>query len=128
MLTDLKVIKSMDLIWNEKTHQKENFIDYYDYVLQGALYQEICYQTTGKKLPFVIAVATKEKYSRRALLQIPQEILDGKLEFLKEYLPHLQAVKQGKIEPTSCGHCDYCISHKKCEGIEWYDQFFNKEV
>lgn len=95
--------------------------------LQASLYQEICYQNTGKRLPFVIAVATKEKYSRRALLQIPQHVLDAKLEFLKEYLPHLEAVKQGKIEPTSCGTCPYCISKQKCDRLWYYDDFFKKE-
>ena len=33
-IVDLKCIASMDLIFNEKTRQRENFIDYYDYVLQ----------------------------------------------------------------------------------------------
>lgn len=126
-IVDLKAMANFDLIWNEKTHQKENFIDYYDYILQAALYQEICYQNTEKKLPFIIAVATKQKYSKKALLQIPQEKMNAKLEFLKQYLPHLQDVKQGKIEPTSCGNCDYCISKKKVEKIYWYDDFFNKE-
>lgn len=94
----------------------------------GALYQEICYQNTGKKLPFIIAVATKQRYSQRALLQIPQEKLDLKLEFLKEYLPHIQALKEGKIEPTSCDHCDYCISKQKVDRLWYYDDYFNKEV
>ena len=125
-ITDLKIIKDMDLIWNEKTKQKENFIDYYKYTLQASLYQEIVRQRTGKKLPFIIAVATKEKYSQRQLLQIPQDIMDEKLEFLKSYLPHLQDVKTGKVEPTSCGKCPYCISKKKCEKIYYYDEYFNE--
>lgn len=92
----------------------------------GAIYQEIVFQNTGKRLPFIIAACTKEKYPQFALLQIPQEKLDEKLEFLKSYLPHLQAVKQGKIEPVSCGCCNYCISKKKCEKIYYYDDFFNE--
>lgn len=93
----------------------------------GALYQEIVKQNTGKQLPFIIAVATKQKYSERALLQIPQEKMDLKLQFLQSYLPHLQDLKQGKIEPISCGHCDYCISKKKCTQIYYYDDYFKKE-
>ena len=106
---------------------KENFINAYDYVLQGALYQEIVRQNTGKVLPFIIAVCTKQKYSRRALLQIPQEELDLKLEFLKQYLPHLQSVKQGNEEPSHCGECDYCISKEKVSQIYYYQDYFNKE-
>lgn len=127
VIVDLKCIANLDLIWNEKTRQKENFIDFYDYVLQGALYQEIVRQNTGKTLPFIIAVATKEKYSQRALLQIPQEKLDMKLEFLKQYLPHMQKVKNGEIPPTNCGKCNYCISKQKVNKIYYYDDFFNKE-
>ena len=128
LITDLKVIKDFNLIYNEATHQKENFIDYYDYLIQAALYQEIVYQNTGERLPFIIAAATKQKYSQRALLQIPQQVMDEKLEFLKQYLPHLQEVKQGKIEPKSCDKCYYCISKKKCDRIYYYDDFWNQEI
>lgn len=125
-LVDLKVIKSLDLIWDDKDKCKKNFIDYYRYTLQAALYQEIVRQKTGKKLPFIIAVVTKEKYSQRQLLQIPQEVMDRELEFLKQYLPHLQDVKTGKVKPTSCDICPYCISKKKCEKVVYYDDFFNE--
>ena len=126
-IVDLKCIKDFKLIYNEKTKVKENFIDYYSYTIQGALYQEIVRQNTGKQLPFIIAACTKEKYPQFALLQIPQEKLDLKLQFLQSYLPHLQELKQGKIEPTSCGHCDYCISKQKCDKIWYYDEFWGKE-
>lgn len=127
VIVDLKCMANLDLIWNEETHTKENFINSYDYVLQAALYQEIVRQNTGKQLPFIIAVATKQKYSQRALLQIPQEELDTKLEFLKNYLPHIQELKQGKVESIECGKCDYCISKKKTTGIYFYDDYFRKE-
>ena len=126
-IVDLKAMANLDLIWNDKTRQKENFIDAYDYVLQGALYQEIVKQNTGKQLPFIIAVATKQKYSQRALLQIPQEKLDLKLQFLQSYLPHLQDLKQGKIEPTSCDNCEWCILRQKCNKIYFYDDYFKEK-
>ena len=127
VIVDLKCMANLDLTWNEETHTKENFINNYDYVLQAALYQEIVRQNTGKQLPFIIAVATKQKYSQRALLQIPQEELDTKLEFLKSYLPHIQELKQGKVEQIECGKCDYCISKKKTTQIYFYDDYFRKE-
>ena len=125
-IVDLKCMANLDLVWNEETHTKENFIDNYKYTLQAALYQEIVRQNTGKQLPFIIAVATKQKYSQRALLQIPQEELDTKLEFLKNYLPHIQELKQSKVEPISCGRCSYCISQKKCDRIYFYDEYFKE--
>lgn len=127
-IVDLKCMANFDLIWNEVTHQKENFVEYYDYLTQASLYQEVVRQNTGKQLPFIIAAATKQKYSQKALLQIPQQVMDEKLEFLKQYLPHLQEVKQGKIEPESCDKCNYCISKKKCDRIYYYDDFWNQEI
>lgn len=126
LITDLKVIKDFNLIWNEETYKKENFINYYDYILQAALYQEIVRQNTGKQLPFIIAACTKQEYSERALLSISQEELDLKLEFLKNYLPHIQELKEGKIEPASCGKCPYCLSKKKTTKIYDYNYYFQE--
>lgn len=41
-IVDLKCMTNLDLLWNEKTHQKENFIDYYDYVLQRKFVSRDC--------------------------------------------------------------------------------------
>ena len=125
-IVDLKCIRDFNPLYNENTHEKQNFIDYYDYILQAALYQEIVRQNTGKTLPFIIAAATKEKVSQRALLSIPQETLDYKLKFLEQYLPHLQDVKQGKVPATECGHCHYCLSKKKTLGVVNYQDFFEE--
>lgn len=126
LITDLKVIKDLKLIFNEETHQKENFIDMYGYDIQAALYQEIVRQNTGKQLPFIIAVCTKQEYSERALLSISQQELDTKLEFLKGYLPHIKELKEGKVKPTFCGRCNYCLSKKKTEKIYDYHYFFSE--
>ncbi len=125
-IVDLKCIKDFDLIWNEKKHCKQNFIDAYDYVLQAALYQEVVKQNTGKQLPFIIAACTKQEYSQRALLQIPQDKIDEKLEWLIEILPHIQDLKQGKVEPTECNKCFWCISKRKCDRIWFYDDYFTE--
>ena len=126
LIVDLKAMKDFNLIWNDTTKQKENFINLYDYILQAALYQEIERQNSGNKLPFIIAACTKQEYSERALLSIPQEEMDLKLEFLKSYLPHIQELKEGKIQPTSCGKCQYCLSKKKTEKIYDYSFYFNE--
>lgn len=126
VITDLKCVKDFNLLWNDKNKCKENFIDYYDYLLQAALYQEIVFQQTGKKLPFIIAAMTKEKISERALLNIPQEDMDAKLAEIKEYLPRLQALKKGELEPVSCGCCEYCKSKTKVTKIYNYKDYFDK--
>ena len=124
-IVDLKAIKDLKPIWNDELKTKENFIDYYDYVLQGALYQEIVRQNTGKQLPFIIAVLTKEKFSERALLQIPQQLLDEKLVFLENYLPHIKNLKEDKIDPTECEKCDYYKSKAKVNKVMNYTDYFD---
>lgn len=126
LIVDLKAMKDFKLIWNDKTNEKQSFVEFYDYILQAALYQEIVRQNTGKKLPFIIAACTKQEISERALLSIPQEELDLKLEFLRNYLPHIQELKEGKVEPVSCGHCEYCLSKKKTEKIYNYEYYFTQ--
>lgn len=125
-IVDLKAVRDFNLLWSDKNKCKENFIDFYDYILQASLYQEIVYQNTGKKLPFIIAAMTKEKISERTLLNIPQEDMDAKLEEIKEYLPRLQALKKGKIESVSCGCCNFCKSKAKVTKIYNYKDFFEK--
>ena len=123
-IVDLKAVRDFNLLWSDKNKCKEDFITHYDYILQASLYQEIVFQNTGKKLPFIIAAMTKEKISERALLNIPQIDMDAKLEEIKEYLPRLQALKKGEIEPSSCGYCDYCKSKAKVNKIYNYKDFF----
>ena len=116
-IIDLKCVKNFEPIWNNQTKQKENFVDYWKYTWQGALYQEIVYQNTGKKLPFFICAVTKELEPDLAILNIPQEVLDEKLEIIKTILPRIKELKQRIKEPIRCEHCDYCKLTKKITKI-----------
>lgn len=116
-IVDMKVVRDFAPIWDNASGQKENFIDYWKYTWQGALYQEIVRQNTGKQLPFFIAAVTKEKEPDLAILAIPQEVLDIKLEVIKSVLPRIKDLKEGKAEPHSCGKCDYCRYNKKLSQI-----------
>ena len=83
------------------------------YDLQGAVYQkgvEIC---TGEKLPFYLAVVTKETVMDRDIWQIPQSTLDFALSQVEQNIGRYAAVKAGLEEPVFCGKCDYCKSIKK---------------
>ena len=116
-IVDLKCVKNFEPIWNPVTKEKENFVDYWKYTWQGALYQEIVFQNTGKKLPFFICAVTKELEPDLAILSIPQDILDEKLNTIKAILPSIKEIKEGKQQPTRCEHCDYCKSTKKITKI-----------
>lgn len=85
-------------------------VKYWGYDLQGAVYQEIVYQNTGKRLPFYLDIATKEIPAHLAVAEINQYDLDEALETVKAFAPRFQAIKKGEIEPNRCGEygCNYC--------------------
>ena len=60
-IVDLKIMASItDLKWVRDLGYLD-FVRYWGYDIQGAVYQKIVEQNTGKKIPFFIAAATKEK-------------------------------------------------------------------
>ena len=88
----------------------EPMVKYWGYDVQGAVYQEIVYQNTGKRLPFYLDIATKETPSHLAVAEIKQYDLDEAFEKVKAFAPRYQAIKNGEIEPTRCDEydCNYC--------------------
>lgn len=115
--TDLKVVKDFEGIWNNKTNRKENFIEYWHYDWQAAIYAEIVRQNTGILPKYFIAAITKEKYSDLALLNIPEQDLLMQLEIVKSMIPYVKEIKEGKAPATRCEHCDYCKATKKLTKI-----------
>jgi hypothetical protein len=88
----------------------EPMVKYWGYDIQGAIYQEIVYQNTGKRLPFYLNIATKEKPAHLSIAEIMQYDLDEALENVIKNAPRYQAIKNGEIEPERCEdyNCDYC--------------------
>lgn len=88
----------------------EPMVKYWGYDIQGAVYQEIVYQNTGKRLPFYLDIATKETPAHLAVAEINQGDLDEALDLVKAFAPRYQAIKAGEIEPERCGEygCNYC--------------------
>ena len=88
----------------------EPMVKYWGYDIQGAIYQEIVRQNTGKRLPFYLDIATKEVPTHLAVAEINQFDLDEALDLVKVWAPRYQAIKSGKIEPERCEeyNCSYC--------------------
>ena len=110
-ITDLKTTESI----NKRYYANGwyNFIDFWGYTFQGAIYQELVYQNTGKKLPFYIAAISKENNPDLGLFQIPQENLDIAMTYIdKDKLQRVQDLKNGTIAPQRCENCDYCRATK----------------
>ena len=107
-IVDLKIVKSIRERFYVKKYGFTDFITSWGYEIQGAVYQEIVRQNTGKTLPFYIAAASKEKITDIEIIQINDEALAGALEKVKEHIERVVKLKNGEIEPERCGTCDYC--------------------
>lgn len=128
-IVDQKVMSSYkDLIWVERDGRnvKVDFVEAYGYDIQGAIYQEIVRQNIGKKLPFILAVATKEDGVDKALIQIDQEYLDQALSLVTQASERYDLIKQGIIEPKHCEKCASCRKAHKVERVVSYQELFNK--
>lgn len=107
-ITDLKVMKSL-----RETHYARDigimdFVRYWGYDIQAAVYQEIVRINTGERLPFFIAAASKEKEPDIEIIQIPQEWMDDCLSGMEMNVKKILALKNGEIDPIRCEMCDWC--------------------
>ncbi len=118
MIVDLKCMKDFEDIWDEDQHEKVNFVEFWGYDLQGAIYQKI----DGRMLPFVLVVATKEAATDFEAMYIPDEDLAFALSEVEALSPRYDAIKRGEIEPEGCGKCAYCRSKKRLTSIKNYKQ------
>ena len=129
-IVDLKVMESIvELYWDTQDGRnvKVDFVEKFGYDIIGAIYQEVVRQNIGRKLPFILAVATKEEGTDKALIQIDQEYLDSALKLVKQKCARFNAIKLGIVEPSECGQCYVCRKDKKVQGIVSYKELFNKE-
>lgn len=111
-IVDLKIMKDMAPIWSDEKHAKVDFIHYWGYDIQGAIYQKIVEINTGKKLPFYIACATKETPTDIQIIEVTQPHLDAALKFVEDNIDHVMNIKNGIIKPAKCGGCFYCKLNK----------------
>lgn len=115
---DLKTTQDIHKrFWLDDDRRWASFIEAYNYPLQMAVYQELIRQTYDvEAMPIIVAVS-KQEPPDKALVDIPQSLLDFWLDKVIELQPHIQAVKDGKELPTRCEQCEYCRATKKLSGI-----------
>ena len=85
-----------------------DFIKWWGYDIQGAVYQEIVYQNTGKRLPFFIAALDRQKETGMAIFHVDDQVLREALKMVETNMPRVLDVKAGLSEPDRCECCDYC--------------------
>lgn len=127
-IVDFKYIKDFDTIWDKVERKQKHFIDMWGYDIQGAIYQEIVRQNTGKKLDFYIAAVTKESDTDYSVIRIAQRDLDEALNKVIELAPRFQKIKNGDIEPVRCGGCKYCRGTKRLEDFEVYSKYIEEVI
>ena len=110
-IVDGKVLRDCQDAWIDGDKKPFIYINRYD--LQAAIYQTAVEQNTGKKLPFYLAVTTKETVPDKRVFKISDEVIEEALQEIMRKAPTFQAMKEGKIPVPRCGHCDYCKSIKK---------------
>ena len=128
VIVDQKIMKDLGPVWIEENgfRYKTDFVNAYRYDIQGASYQAIVEQNTGEKLPFVLAVTTKEECPDKLLMKIDQPYLDLALQEIEQKAPRYWDIIQGKIEPVGCGHCPACRRLKKITGVMSYDKLYKE--
>lgn len=110
-IVDLKVMRDFENVYVPELGRVP-FFEAWGYEIQGAVYQEIVRQNTGKKLPFYIAAATKEKVTDLDIIHLDDEMLNNALIRFGQDVEYFDAIKKGAIEPTRCEKCEYCKQTK----------------
>ena len=106
-ITDLKTVENVNKRYFREGYY--DFISWWGYDLQGAIYQELVYQNTGKRLPFYIAALSKQTPCDIDLIQVPQDRLDEAMgRVTKPALDRIEMLKTGEVAPKRCGTCDWC--------------------
>lgn len=113
MIVDLKVVKDFKPIYDEDEGCYLDFIRYWGYDIQAAIYQAV----EGNNLPFFICAVTKEKTPDLKVIQIPQGWIDNAMEIIKHNVEMIDMIKHGEIPPIRCEHCDYCKATKKLSRV-----------
>jgi len=118
-IIDLKTSESIRKSYYSPSVGRTNLIVYFDYILQAAIYQEIVFQNTGKRLPFYFAIISKEAITDLEIVHIDNETLHERIygnEFspgIADEVQNIRLIMNGEIEPTECRKCNYCLPRKK---------------
>ena len=121
-IVDLKCVKDFEPLYKEG-FGRLSWIEYWGYDIQGAVYQRIeqISSQRDEPLPFYIVAVTKEKTPDIAVIRLPQHVLDTALKVVESKIDRFDLVKNGEIEPTGCGKCEWCKSTKILTEPEIYE-------
>lgn len=110
-IVDMKIMRDMAPVYMPGAGRL-SFVQAWRYDLQLAIYQQL----VGDKLPCFLLVATKEKSPDKALIHVPQYMLDAALEAVSHLLPRFHHLKRHPDEAEACGKCAWCKVNKLIAG------------
>ena len=125
-IVDLKVMQSLRKAHYTHDFGLMDFVRYWGYDIQAAVYQEIVYVNTGERLPFYIAAASKEKETDIEIIQVPQEWINERIVEVKSNTDKILMLKIGEIDPIRCDVCDYCKHTKVLTAPIWPDELLGE--
>lgn len=111
-IVDLKCVSDIYQTFWVRDFGCMNFIEYWGYTTQLAIYQKLVEMNTGEKLPCYICAIDKTPHPAIEVIQIPNDKLAQELSLIEFDVKHALALKNGEIEPIRCGKCNYCKDTK----------------
>lgn len=111
-IVDLKYVQSLTKMNWVPDIGYLDFIRYWGYDIQGAVYQEIVYQNTGYRLPFYIAGVSKEEATDIDIIYVHDTYLKEAMSIVEHNMPRVLEVKYDGVVPDRCGTCKWCRDTK----------------
>ena len=110
-IVDLKIMRDLEPVWVPGAGRM-SFVQAWRYDLQLAIYQQLL----GQRLPCYLVVATKEKTPDKALIHIPQYMLDAALKAAESAIKRTDYLKHHPEDAEPCGRCEWCKTTKVISG------------
>lgn len=123
--SDLKAVQSLHKRhYNFKEGISQNFVEFYGYTTQIAVYSEVIRLNTGMDEYFegLIVAATKENPPDIAVINFDIDTIKYELLKIESNIERIIRVKNRELEPESCGRCNYCKSNKKLTEVIHYSE------
>ena len=107
-IVDLKYTKDIHPTWQGVSWTRTMHHD-----VRMAIYRELAYQMDGIWRECYLAPLTKETPYDHDIIRISDLVLSDAMDAVHGYLPRLQAIINGEVEPDRCGKCEFCRSTKR---------------
>jgi hypothetical protein len=137
-IIDYKTVANIwETSYNPVTKQRETFVEHYGYIFRAAVYSllelemrfkidfheayRLMKEDVSVLMMFVLLCVSKQDYpDKRCISLNHQQAYIKAIEDLKNYLPRVKALREGKAIPKRCGMCDYCRATNKVKEITPY--------